>query len=839
MAKSKFEHTIGSFEKLGDFKKIFKDLEEPKAEEVKAEKSEKGSEPENAEKESVKEEQTPPKNIERKPKESKGKRFFTPFAVRVRKEIDRLGKEFVTNRKKSELYEKKGDKKLASEYREKANRFSEELEKAKAARDRIKEKENHSDEQVAKPKEIREKIKDEKNPASNKEEKISLKNITKAMKEGKPMEVEVKRTSGKIEEGWLVTNIINDGDAVVIKEVDGRLLKKLIPLEELRKLNRDKIKKEEENQDFPRKSAEAPKREVPEKRVELSKLEELERQLEAAKRAGDEEMVAEIAKDVADFKKPVDQLLEEAQTLEAGEKFKIAKREDNGRQGQIKELWKKYAGEENKKEEKLEKEISEKRRALAREYSELKEKKLGIFGSEKIKDEEKARRVAAIEKDYRDSLNAYRSFLWNRSAQEMKSIISDKEIEKELRKKGDEILAKTVVDEAIKFNDLKTEISLESNGKSRMEKILRISKRAVERYRKIPPKYKYMFSATMLLGGMGVGYVGGVVGWSLASGLFAGRWFQRIFGAPAAVAALEARIRQSQEKQEKRKIFKKFKSLSPSLIPEGLSAMNKNNEKWNKELFKSEGRKKRKKISRFTLSGGIGAIILSGAIGHAMSSVWDWLHGTTGNIATVGGGGGHESPHGGNATPEKIGSGARTPEPEVKHLTPGKASSLHNSLHKDQLMDARRGEGGMNYPKPAGHEAGAHKLAGGINHSETDAWKGEGGMNHPEISQPEITDNLISHSVDKTFDVPSWTYPEFSNMKMDDFMNLKDDGFYDVNQPWATPWVDYDHSEFSGLQEKIVEIYKNLPASAKGLAMKEPVKEFIKNNFSKLFNTSK
>ncbi len=716
MAKSKFEHTISGFSGLESFKDRFKVPENPEKRDgdVRVGETKNNSEPESEKKE----ERLPAKRKKSEQKKPEREQSFVPFTIRVRKDIDRLGKELVTNRKKAEFYEKKGDKKLASEYRGKTDYFRRELEKAKAARDRTKEKENRPNEQVVKPKEIREKIKDEKNPASDKEEGINLKNITRAMeegkamevkvkrgsgeiekgwmvtniindsdavvikevhgeilkkiipldelrelnrdkiekeeknavkaketgvetkneessipgkkekmtleniaaavKEGKPMEVKVKRGSGEIEKGWMVTNIINDSDAVVIKEVEGKILKKVVPLNELRRLNGDKIEKEEKNKDFQGKGGNAAKKEAPRGKIELNKGEELERQMEAAKRAGDEELVMEIGKDLEDYRKPTDELLEEAQRLEASEKFKVAKKEENERQGEIKELWKKYAGEENKKEEKLEKEVSDKRRALAREYSELKEKIWGIFGSEKIKDEEKARRVAEIEKDYRDSLNAYRRYLWNKDAQEMKSVISDNVKEEKLRKKGEEILLKTVVDEAIKFNDLKAEISLEFNGKSRAEKILRISKRVVDRYRKIPAKYKYMLSAALLASGWGAGHIGGVVGWSLASGVVTGRWFQRIFGAPAAAVAFEARIKSSQEKKEKKKIFKKFKSFFPSLGSEGSSVMNKSNEKWNKELFKSERGKKRKKISRFTLSGGVGAIIFSGAIGHAM-----------------------------------------------------------------------------------------------------------------------------------------------------------------------------------------------------------------------------
>ncbi|NOY35606.1 MAG: hypothetical protein GXP44_01650 [bacterium] len=171
-----------------------------------------------------------------------------------------------------------------------------------------------------------------------------------------------------------------------------------------------------------------------------------------------------------------------------------------------------------------------------------------------------------------------------------------------------------------------------------------------------------------------------------------------------------------------------------------------------------------------------------------------------------------------------------TPEQmeNIKNFQPAVAApeDTPSFFAQEHLMDARRGEGGMNYPEPVGHEV--HELAGGANHSE---------IPQTEIPQTEIPGELVSQSVDKYFNVPSWTYPEFSDMKMDDFMALKDGGFYDVSEPWSPPWVDYDHDEFSGLQEKITEVYKKLPLTERILEEKLPVEEFIKRNFEKIFPT--
>ena len=720
MAKSKFEHTIGSFSELGNFKEKFKAAEatHKKSEEPEIEKV--GNREDEGEKEREEKKERPPrKTKKRAQKKPNSERSSASFSAHVRKEINRLGEELVKNRKKAEFYEKQGDKKRAAEYRKKTDYFRRQLEDAKAARDRIKKK--------------------EKPPAKNEEKGPKIK-------------------SEKTER-----NIESDPGSENEKKENG-------------------------------------------KEIKLSKLEELERQLDAAKRAGDEELVEEIAKEVEDFKKSADELLEEAQKLEASEKFRVAREKKEKRKAQIKELWEKYAMDEEKKEKRLEKKVADSRRALAREYSELKEKKWGIFGSEKIEDEEKAKRVAVIEKEYRDALNAYRRYLWNKNIEEMKSADLNGAREEELRKKGEEILAKTVVDEAIKLNDLKTEMSLQFNGKNRAEKILRASKRAIDRYRKIPAKYKYMLSAALFTGGLGAGYIGGVVGWSLAGGVFAGKWFQRIFGAPAAAVALEAKIKSSQEKKEEKKIFKKFRSFFPSLGLESSSAMNKSNEKWNKELFKFEREKKRKKIGRFTLSGGVGAIIFSGAIGHALSNAWDWLHGTSANI-------------------------------EIQGMKPSEPSSEPSS---DAGIDPEK----INPPdetqapptKGAEGSANSHPVeASQTNTQEMD----ENVSQTPESTPIDISDKLVSQNVEKYFNVPSWTYPEFSDMKLSDFMNLKDEGFYDVSEPWVTPWVDYDYDEFSELQKKIIELYKNLPAPLKESATEQPVKEFIKENFNKLFNVSK
>lgn len=71
-------------------------------------------------------------------------------------------------------------------------------------------------------------------------EKITPENIENSIKIGKPIEVKVKRSSGKIEKGWIITG--SDGkNAIVIKNAeDGTgFIKKVVPIKELQKLNKE------------------------------------------------------------------------------------------------------------------------------------------------------------------------------------------------------------------------------------------------------------------------------------------------------------------------------------------------------------------------------------------------------------------------------------------------------------------------------------------------------------------------------------------------------------------------------------------------------------------------
>ena len=249
--------------------------------------------------------------------------------------------------------------------------------------------------------------------------------------------------------------------------------------------------------------------------------------------------------------------------------------------------------------------LDEKRSELAREYAQLKEKRLGIFGSERIEDEERARAIASLENDYREALKDYRDDLLDKDP-----------------KKYKEIILKTVAEEAEKFYGLKMDFRYEAKKGSKFEKIKKMAGRAVERYRKIPTKYKLLLSAGLFATGLGAGYVGGAAGWALATGVVSGRWFQRIFGGAAAAVGLEAWMKSSQEKGEEKEVLKKFKTELSYLTEQRSAQMDK-------KLFELEGGKKKKKFRRGALAGTVGVLIMSGMVGKAVKNTFGFIERTT------------------------------------------------------------------------------------------------------------------------------------------------------------------------------------------------------------------
>lgn len=67
--------------------------------------------------------------------------------------------------------------------------------------------------------------------------KLTPENVDEKYRKGEKIRVNVKRTSGKMEEDWIVTRI-KDGEATVIKYEKNKMLRKIVSLEELKEWNR-------------------------------------------------------------------------------------------------------------------------------------------------------------------------------------------------------------------------------------------------------------------------------------------------------------------------------------------------------------------------------------------------------------------------------------------------------------------------------------------------------------------------------------------------------------------------------------------------------------------------
>ncbi|MBU1289883.1 hypothetical protein KKG85_01415 [Patescibacteria group bacterium] len=186
-----------------------------------------------------------------------------------------------------------------------------------------------------------------------------------------------------------------------------------------------------------------------------------------------------------------------------------------------------------------------------------------------------------------------------------------------------DIIIETIAAEANKLYDKKTELDLElRGGASRFEKVLNISKKVVEKYRKMPLKYKLMLSAGLLAGGVAAGAVGGAAGAAMVTGVVAGRWFQRVLGGSAAAVGLEGLIKRSQEKKAGKEVTAEFADKLMESIKNG-------DKKLDEKLLELEGGKKWEKYRRFALAGSMGALIASGwtakALGNVIPHEWaDW-----------------------------------------------------------------------------------------------------------------------------------------------------------------------------------------------------------------------
>jgi len=261
--------------------------------------------------------------------------------------------------------------------------------------------------------------------------------------------------------------------------------------------------------------------------------------------------------------------------------------------------------EEEKTIEKSAEEIlADRRREFAKKELELEKQKLA---GKRIDDPGLAQELALIENDYREALKNYRKELL-----EKVKLLPEKERNKRIK----EILIETTAKEANRLYDLKTELKLKERNESKIEKIKNMAKNAVDKYRKMPLRYKLLISAGLLSGGIAAGAIGGATGAALATGVITGRWFQRVFGGAATAVGLEALIKRSQEKKEEKQVVKEFeKSI--------LDVLEKNNAQLDDKIFELEKGKKAKAIRRYVLAGTAGVLVGSGLVGKAIRNVFN------------------------------------------------------------------------------------------------------------------------------------------------------------------------------------------------------------------------
>ena len=261
-------------------------------------------------------------------------------------------------------------------------------------------------------------------------------------------------------------------------------------------------------------------------------------------------------------------------------------------------------------EEKALKEVIERKMALIK-YLELKDPNSKNRGEEVY---EKVVEHKKIKEEYLKSLAKYRADLYEKTLQEIEKLgLSEKEADKLMRQRMEEIIKTTVVSEANNLYELRTKIKLEAKkDASFLEKAWKAAGKSAEWYRKLPLKYKLAMSAGLFAGGIGAGAIGGVAGLSLATGVIGGRWFQRIFGGAATVVAVEGFMKHFQEKRLEKKTIKNF--------ADKLSEKIKNNDKeLDKKLFELIGKKKKQKITRYIVAGTAGVVVGTGLLGKVIN----------------------------------------------------------------------------------------------------------------------------------------------------------------------------------------------------------------------------
>ena len=314
----------------------------------------------------------------------------------------------------------------------------------------------------------------------------------------------------------------------------------------------------------------------------------------ALEKAGLENDKLKIAKEITT--EEADKLLKE--NTETKKEFQDGSKENKWQEEETK------IEEEKIIEKSAEEILADKRREFAKKELELEKQKLA---GKRIDDPELAQELALIENDYREALKNYRKELLEKA-----KLLPEKEREKRIK----EILIETTAKEANHLYDLKTDLKLQERSGSKIEKIKNVVKNAVDKYRKMPLRYKLLISAGLLSGGIAAGAIGGATGAALAAGVITGRWFQRVFGGAATAVGLEALIKRSQEKKEEKQVVKEFeKSI--------LDVLEKNNTQLDNKIFELEKSKKAKAIRRYVLAGTAGVLVGSGLVGKAIRNVFN------------------------------------------------------------------------------------------------------------------------------------------------------------------------------------------------------------------------
>jgi len=214
---------------------------------------------------------------------------------------------------------------------------------------------------------------------------------------------------------------------------------------------------------------------------------------------------------------------------------------------------------------------------------------------------------------YQEALKDMRVGMYEKALDEIEKLGLPEEKANELmRQKMEKIAKTTVVDEANNLYDKKNAVRLELKGEANVfEKIWNKAGKGAEWYRKQKTWKKLAISGAVFATGFGAGAAMGVSGGALVSGLFVGRFGQRIFGGLASSVGLEALIKQSQEKQAEKRTFKKFGDKLSELIKT-------NDKSLDERLLELTGKKESEKTRRYILAGAFGAMIASGLLGRAI-----------------------------------------------------------------------------------------------------------------------------------------------------------------------------------------------------------------------------